>query len=977
MLHMLRASSFTQPPVRHLVNGVWKDGQKTTMRNQRSRTFVGIALLGISLVGHACAPGETGRPGSDLSVEFEKYELDNGLEVILHVDESDPVAAVAMTFHVGSARELPGKTGFAHLFEHLFFLDSENLGPGGLDRLMTRSGSSTNGSTSRDRTNYFEVVPKDALEKALWAEADKLGFFINTVTEGVVAKEKQVVKNEKRQGVDNRPYGHMSYVLDQALYPEGHPYRWQVIGSLEDLDGASLADVKDFHSKWYGPNNATLVVAGDIDVDRTKEWIEKYFGEIPRAEMPESARPDPVVLSESRRLFHEDNFARLPQLTVAWPTVPLYHRDSYALDLLADLLTDGKTTPFYQVIVEEEQLAPSARAFNSSQELAGQFTFQVRAFQDTDLNTVYGAVGSAFTRFEEQGVAPEDLERVKAGYETNFYRGLASVIGKGFQLAQYNIFAGDPGFVSEDIARALAVTAEDVLRVYQTYVKDQPYVATSFVPMSQIDLALEGSERAQVVEEPIVPGEGEFVVADRGEIPRTPSGFDRTVEPPFGDPPTLTAPTVWQESLPNGIRVFGIEDSEVPLVQFELRMKGGLLLDLPDRPGTSYLLAEIMTEGTANRTPEELEQAIDMLGAAITVSSGRETLTIRGSTLARNYARTMALVEEILLEPRWDPEKFELARQRVRNELRQRAASPSSIAQDVFNRLLHGDHILAENVRGTLESLDSLQISDLQEYYDVSLSPDLASFHVAGAVSAAEAVQSLEGITERWNPFEVYIPLAPVWNEEAAGLYFVDVPDSKQSVISIGYLALAENHPDFYPATVMNFRLGGGGFASDLTQVLREEKGYTYGVGSRFSGSVLPGPFVIGTSVRSNITLEALQLIKDILERHGPEFDAADLEATQGYLLRSNARAFETLNAKLGILADMSQYGYPADYLLQRGAVVREMTVERIRELVGRYIDPAGMVWLVVGDARTQLGRLGGLGLGDPILVDRQGNPAP
>ncbi len=316
--------------------------------------FVTILVL---LILSSCAPEEE---ASRLSIDFQKYELENGLEVVLHVDRSDPVAAVAMTFHVGSARELEGKTGFAHLFEHLFSLDSENLGQGGLDRLMTRVGSSTNGSTSRDRTNYFEVVPKDELEKTLWAEADKLGYFINTVTESVLAKEKQVVKNEKRQGVDNQPYGHANSVMDRALYPAGHPYQWQVIGSLQDLDNATLEDVHEFHRRWYGPNNATVVVAGDIDIEKTRHWLEKYFGEIPRLELPKVAKPSPVRLTGSRRLYHEDNFANLPQLTLAWPTVPLYHADSYPLRLLAQLLSDGKTAPFYKVVVEEEKLAPAA-----------------------------------------------------------------------------------------------------------------------------------------------------------------------------------------------------------------------------------------------------------------------------------------------------------------------------------------------------------------------------------------------------------------------------------------------------------------------------------------------------------------------------------------------------------------------------------------------------------------------------------------
>jgi len=940
----------------------------------RWTAFAASLLAAVCSVGCASRNDAGTAAGADVvSVDYEKYELDNGLDVILHVDRSDPAVAVVMTFHVGSAREVAGRTGFAHLFEHLFFLDSENLGYGGLDKLMTRVGSSTNGSTSRDRTNYFEVVPRDGLEKTLWAESDKLGYFINTVTESVVAKEKQVVKNEKRQSYDNQPYGHSNFVIDQALYPEDHPYRWQVIGSLDDLDHASLSDVKEFHNRWYGPNNATLVVAGDIDVEQTKAWIRKYFGEIPSRPMPEQVKGPAVQLTESKLLVHEDNFARLPQLTVAWPTVPIYHPDSYALDILADLLTDGKKSPFHRVVVEEKDLAPSVFAGNDSEELAGRFTLRIRAYANRDLDSVHIAIDSAFARFEHDGIPAEELKRVKAGYETAFYGNLSSVRGKAFQLAQYNIFAPSPGYLAEDLQRLLAVTDADVMRVYEQYIRGRPFVAASFVPKGELELALARSSEATVVEEPIVPGEGEFVLRDRGEIERTESAFDRSVEPPFGEPPTLHAPQVRQGSMADGIRVFTIEDHEIPLVQFELRMKGGLLLDDPARIGVANLLAETMTEGTASRTPEELEQAIDLLGASINVSSDRESFVIRGSTLARNFNETMALVGEILLEPRWDPEQFELARQRVANTLRQRSASPTALASDAFYRLLYGDHILAGNPLGNGETIDAITIADLQDYYRRNVVPNRASLLAAGAVSLEDVNRALERISQRWQPGEVSLPAPPQWSADRAGLYFLDVPGSKQSVLYIGYLALPETDPDFYPATVMNFRLGGGGFASDLTQVLREQKGYTYGIGSRFSGSDIPGPFSISSSVRSNVTYESLDLIKDILERHGPEFDDTDLEATRGFLTRSNAMAFETLGAKLGILRDMAEYGFPADYVLQREAIVREMTTGRIGELADRFLDPTKMIWLVVGDGATQRDRLRALGLGDPKSIDRTG----
>ncbi len=943
-----------------------------------------VRWLPLSVAVAACAPGGDassradagGGEGSTVSVDFERYELPNGLEVVLHVDDSDPLAAVAMTFHVGSAREVEGRTGFAHLFEHLFFLDSENLGPGGLDRLMTRVGSSTNGSTNRDRTNYFEVVPIDGLEKTLWAEADKLGWFINTVTPDVVAKEKQVVKNEKRQVVDNVPYGHSNYVIDRALYPEGHPYRWQVIGSLADLDAASLDDVRAFHSRWYGPNNATLVVAGDIDVERVKGWIQRYFGEIPRRETPEPASVPEVALDETRRLMHEDNFARLPQLQLAWPTVPVYHPDSYALDALAEILTDGKTSPFYEVIVEEQGVAPAASAFNGAQELAGRFTLAVRAFPGTDLDEVHAAIDSAFARFEAEGVSQDELARVKAGTETRFYRGLSSAQGKAFSLAQYAIFAGDAGFLEEDLRRTLAVTADDVMDVYRRYIAGRPFVAASFVPRGQPELALEGSDVAEVVEEPIVFGaEPRVVIDDRGDIERTPSIIDRSVEPPYGEAPVLRAPAVWRDELSNGVEVLGIRDTELPLVQFELTLRGGLLVEDPGRTGVANLLAQTMTEGTARRTPAELEAAIDLLGASLTVSAGRESFSIRGSALRRNFAETMALAEEILLEPRFDSAQFELARQRVGNQLQQQAASPGAIGAQVFQKLLYGDHILGRNPLGTLATVADISLDDLRAYHAEKLVPSVAAFHVVGAVDRDEVMSALDGLEQRWEGGRLAFPDAPSWDPGRAGLYFVDVPNASQSVLNIGRLALAETDSEFWPASVMNFRFGGGGFASDLTQQLREGRGYTYGIGSRFSGSTLPGPFSISSSVRSNVTFEALDLIKEIGEGFGPSYDQDDLEATQGFLLRTNARAFETLGAKLATLGDMSALGFDADYVLQREEVVRTFDVTRARDLAQRWLDPSEMIWLVVGDAATQRTRLDALELGPSTLVDRNGEP--
>ena len=937
-----------------------------------------LSLSMIVTIVFGCSETNT----DDFSVDYEKFVLDNGLEVIFHKDESDPVTAVALTFHVGSSREVENKTGFAHLFEHLLFLESENLGKGGLDKMSSRiGGSGANGSTSRDRTNYYQTVPNDALEKMIWAEADKMGYFINTVTENVVAKEKQVVKNEKRQGVDNQPYGHADYVIGKNMYPKDHPYNWQVIGSLEDLQGATLADVKEFYTKWYVPNNATLVIAGDFDFEQAKEWVHKYFDEIPRGEEITPLEDRPATLSETKKLYYEDNFARLPELRMVWPGVDIYHEDAYAIDILMRLLGDGKKAPLNKVLIDEKELTSNVTLYNYDSEIAGELYLIVRAFPNTDLNDVEAAVYEAFELFEEEGFTEADLNRIKAGIETDFYNGLSSVLGKAFNLAQYNIFAGDPGYINEDIKKTLAVTKEDVMRVYQKYIKDQPFVATSFVPKGQTDLILDGSVLAEVEEEIIAESGADesFELPEETAYERTPSSFDRTVEPPYGDAPDIKVPEVWEDELSNGITVHGIENRELPLVQFELSLDGGMLLDDPSKIGVANLVANVMERGTANKTPEELEEAIDELGARINIYSGRDSFTISGNTLSRNYKATMALVEEMLLEPRWDSTEFSLAKQSTLSQIAAQSANPNSIASIAFNKMIYGeDHILANNAIGTTESVESITLEDLKDYYADNISPNLASFLVVGSISQFEVMNSLSGLEEAWANKNVSLPeLEYPDAPDKSTVYFYDVPNAKQSVLNFGYLAMPETDPDYYPAEVMNYILGGGGFASRLTQELREGKGYTYGIRSRFSGTDKPGAFSISSGVRTNVTYESAALVKEILAEYPSTFSEKDLETTKSFLLKSNARRFETMGAKLSMLEKMSEYGWDADYVKEREDIVKNMTVERISELAEKYANPEKMVWLVVGDAKTQMDRLEALGFGEPILISsdfKEGN---
>lgn len=935
----------------------------------------------------ACAgivPPASGSPGEVIAqtpaeapatlLPYQSFMLDNGLTVLFHVDRSDPVVAVSLTAHVGSAREKPGRTGFAHLFEHLLFLESENLGPGGLDRMSARiGGSGANGSTSRDRTNYLQTVPSDALEKMLWAEADKLGWFINTVTEPVLAKEKEVVKNEKRQGVDNRPYGHTLYVLHKALYPETHPYNWQVIGSLEDLQAATLEDVKEFFRAWYTPNNVTLVVAGDFDPSQARIWVEKYFAEIPRGPeiVPLEARPG--IVSETVRLLHEDNFAKLPQLTLVWPTVEQFHPDSYPLAVLSQLLTDGKEAPLNEVLIDEAKLAASVASFPYASELAGELLLQVSAFNGTDLDQVAAAIDAGFARFEAEPITADDLQRIKTQQEVAFYNALSSVLGKGAQLAQYSIFAGDPGYIDEDLARLQAVTAEDVRRVYATYIKDKPFVAASFVPKGAPELALEGSVQAEVVIEPIVQGaEAEVDLTQQVSYERTPSLIDRSVEPPYGLAPKLSAPDVWKDMSENGITVFGISDDELPMVRFSIVMKGGHLLDTPETAGTANLLAEILLKGTARKTPAELDKAFALLGANVSAKVTAETFEISGETLARNFTPTIALIEEALMEPRWDMAEFDLALARTRDAIDASRSEPNEIAGWAFSYVTYGpESMRALSLLGSETALANIDLEDLKSWRARNLSPHLTSVRVVGDVSAEEVRAALQGLATRWRKVDITLPQeAAIASPEASKIYFYDIPGASQSVLRFGYPSLKRMDPDYDLAGVMNYRLGGGGFASRLTQELREGKGYTYGIGSDFTATAAEGTFMIFSGVRSNVTLEATQLIRDIMADYASSFTQQDLDVTRGFFIRSQARRFESLGAKLEVLSEIAGYGLPNDFVVQQVAAVEALTLPEIQALAGRLIRPDAMNYVIVGDAETQLPRLTTLGFGDPVVIN-------
>lgn len=935
-----------------------------------------IALATIALFSMSCKneKAATTDDNAKLSVEYEKYELENGLDVILHQDKSDPIVSLAIQYGVGSNREKTGRTGFAHLFEHMLFQESENVPQDQFFKTVQDVGGTLNGGTWKDGTIYYEVVPKNAMETVMWLESDRMGFLINTVTESAFENQQEVVQNEKRQRVDNNPYGHTGWVIDKNIYPEGHPYNWQVIGELEDLQNATVEDVKEFYDQFYGPNNATLVLAGDFDTAEAKNMIEKYFGEIKRRQEVAPLKPQPVSLAETKRLYHEDNFATAPQLNMVWPTLEQYTEDAYALDFLGQILSDGKKAPLYKVLVKEKDLTSKTIAYNNSSELAGSFRISITANNGVDLDSVEAGISEALALFEKDGVTDRDIERIKAGLETQFYNGISSVLGKSFQLARYNVFTNDPGFITKDIENIKKVTKEDVVRVYNKYIKDKPYVMTSFVPKGHIELIAENSEKANVVEEEITENVTKEVKESSAEIVKTPSNFDRSTPPSQEDAPELSIPDMWTAKLNNGLKVSGIEQNEIPTVNFSLVIEGGHLLDAMKKNGVANLMSDMLMEGTASKTPEELEEAIALLGANINMYTSNESIVIRGNTLTRNFKKTMNLVTEILLEPRWDEGELNRVKTKTINEIERSDANPNVVANRVFKKLLYGDdHIFSYPTAGTVESVKAITMDDLKLYYDQNFSPSVSTFQVVGKIDKAAVLKDLNGLEERWAAKEVSIPEFPATNtRDMASLYFVDMPNSKQSVINIGYISMPRTDTDFYPAEVMNYKLGGS-FSGNVNLILREEKGYTYGARTNFSGSKTPGTFTASSSVRTNTTGESVQIFRDEISKYKEGISPEDLEFTKNALIKSNARRFETQGALLGMLQEMNAYNLPANYIEDEENVVRNMTLEQHQKLANKYLDASKMAYVVVGDAATQFEQFKNMGFDEVKLLDKNG----
>lgn len=766
-----------------------------------------------------------------VGIPYKKFQLANGLTVILHQDSSDPLVHVDVTYHVGSGRELPGRSGFAHLFEHMMFQGSENVADEQHFKVVTESGGTLNGTTNTDRTNYFETVPSNQLEKMLWLESDRMGFFLPALTEEKFEVQRETVKNERAQRIDNQPYGRMYERFSQAMYPAGHPYSWPVIGWPEDLNRAELADVKQFFQRWYGPNNATLTIGGDFDELQTLAWVNKYFGDIPRGPEVEALPKNQVTLDKDRYLSMEDK-VHLPLIRMALPTVYASHQDEAALDLLANILGGGKTSLVYKNLVKEGY-AVQASASHPCRELSCEMSFFALAnpAKGGSLKELEGKVRASIAEFERRGVTDEDLEKVKVQFEADTIFGLQSVRGKVSALAANETFYGNPNMIAKDLQRYASVTKADVIRVFNQYVKDKPMVIMSVVPEGA--KALVAAADNFTAPAPLLAANA---VAGELKVSEAKSSFDRSVMPQSGKAPVLKVPTLWRDTLGNGIAVLGTQSAETPTTEIVIYLAGGHRLADVSKAGVAQLTAAMLNESTSQRSSEELTQALELLGASVQFSASDYQSEIKLSALTEKLDDTLAVLKEKLLMPGFKAEDFERVKQQTLQGLKHSQSNPNYLASTGFAKLLYGDNnALGVDATGTVDTVAALTLDDIKAFYQTQYKAGNAQMVAVSSAPKAALLSSLKTL-DSWQGEATAMPaLGQLPGLSGGTIYVLDKPAAAQSVISIGKLALPfDAIGEYFKAGLMNYPLGGA-FNSRINLNLREDKGYTYGARDRKS----------------------------------------------------------------------------------------------------------------------------------------------
>ena len=946
------------------------------MRNS-FRVFPAVLALTVAVTAAQSAPA--------VSIPFEDYTLPNGLRVVLAPDKATPTVAVNVWYHVGSKNEVRGRTGFAHFFEHVMFTGSGNVPYGTHDKLTEGVGGFNNGTTNNDRTTYYEQVPSNYLETQLWLESDRMGYLLETLDLAKMNAQRDIVKNERRQGVDNQPYGRVDEILSHATYPFSHPYSWDVIGSMADLSAATEDDVKNFFRTYYAPNNAILAIAGDFDPAKAKTWVTKYFGEFRRGPAFQRPAVAPVKLAGEARIIYED---RVPvsRLVMQWPTVGEKSNDQQALILLGGILAGDRTDRLTKALVYDQQVAASIGAGQNTNEDVGEFRITATPRPGHALEELEKGIDTLIAKVKSEGPGADELKRARASLELGFLRGLESNLNKTFMLSDGAGYHNDPAHFKKEYADIGAVTPDDVKRVANQYLT-RDRVVLSIVPMgewAQASKPSEGKRLSKNTDElPVANvqgGGGTAAPAASGQTPSVPaqpkSTFDRSKEPTPGPVPPLTVPKWTRTPLANGSELIVIERKGLPLVDFGIWLMGGAEQFEPfAKPGIASFIGPMMLEGTKTKNGEALAEAQQMLGTRLSIALGGQTGNLGFTSTTTTFKDTLTLLMDVMLNPTFPADALERQRSQRLIAFKQNLARTAGIAGRVFPKLLYGDEHQLGRVLSE-PALTSITREDLLAFHKAYLQPGRAIVVVAGDVNAADVKKTVEGAMASWaragaKPAFNYAKLpAP----KPTTIYLVDQPKAAQSTVAIGNPGPPRDTADYYALEVMNAMLGGL-FQSRLTANFREDKGYTYGVGSGFGYGRGPGAFRTGGEIVSAKTDAALvEFMKELRGITGPRpVTDEELATAKASLIQSLPSEFETVSSVNGAIASLWLQGLPDNYYEQFSAKVATVTKEDVVRVAKKYIDLDHLVILVVGDRESIEAPLRATKIAPVVVLDSEG----
>ena len=905
-------------------------------------SFIRFGALGVALIFMSINAA-----AADVDINFTEYTLDNGLRLVVHEDNKAPIVAVNVWYHVGSKNEKRGKTGFAHLFEHLMFNGTENYDDEYFKPFELVGATNMNGTTNFDRTNYFQNVPKTALDMALWMESDRMGHLLGAITQEKLDSQRGVVQNEKRQG-DNQPYGKVLYSILAGIYPDGHPYATSIIGSMEDLDAASLEDVHEWFKTYYGPNNAVIVVAGDVVPEEVHRKVEHYFGDIPPG--PPIAKKEKwvVKLDRDKREVMQD---RVPQarLYKIWGGPSLTEEDNDLLNIAGDVLATGKNSRLFERLVYNDQIATDAQAGMFDIEIGGVFFSSVTAQPGGDLIAIEKAVNEEVERLLKDGITEEELERVKAQRRSSYVRGLESVGGFGGKsdiLAMNAVYEGDPGAYRKTLARLEAATTEDVEAAARRWLTAGAY-HLEVHPFPDVAAAAEGADRSSVPDTTTFP-EVKFAKFER-------------------------------DFLANGMELIVANRSAVPVVNIRMSFDAGYASDQFGELGTSSLAMTMLDEGTESRSALEISDELARLGARFSAGSGIDSSTVGISALQENLDASLDIFADLVLNPAFPANELERLRKMRIARIQQEKTQPVGLAIRIFPKLLYGEghaYSMPLTGSGTEESVGRISRDSLVNYHRTWFRPNNATMIVVGDTSMEEIKPKLERLFRKWEPGTTPTKnVSDVGVRDAEQVYVIDRPGSEQSIIIAGNIAPAVSDGNEIAVETMN-EIIGGSFTSRINMNLREDKAWAYGARTLLLDTAGQRPFIAYAPVQTDKTMESMAEIKRELVEYLGDNPATDEEINK---VKSNNTLslpgrWETASAVLRDINEIVTYDLPDDYWDTYADNVRSVSAGQIGEAADAVIKPENLMWVIVGDREKIEPRVRELELGEITLLDQDGN---